>query len=252
MTSDEMIDISEAAAADDRPSRRELQAEQTRNDILDAASKCFAADGYGPTSVKQIADVAHVSVQTIYDSIGRKPDLIRELHRMLDQAQDPAADLVQLAETDDAQTIVRIAAQITRRAIEADGDLVRACHVAVTSDPALRSLGGHDSRTARSVATEIAKRLDELSGLRPTLTLHDASTSIAMLSDRRAALTLLDEHALDLDEIESWIADMIARTVLSSSARLSKHTVKGTASEPTVDLTGHDSPAEATAHTVHP
>jgi AcrR family transcriptional regulator len=51
---------------------RKEQAEQTRTRIVDAAAELFAREGYGPTTVKQIADGAGVAVDTIYAVFGNK------------------------------------------------------------------------------------------------------------------------------------------------------------------------------------
>ena len=51
--------------------RRE-QAEQTRTRIVEAAAVLFDEQGYGPTTIKQIADRANVAVDTIYAIFGNK------------------------------------------------------------------------------------------------------------------------------------------------------------------------------------
>ena len=64
--------------------RRAMQAEQTRHDILAAARRRFATQGYAATSLKDVAADAGVSVQTLYDSIGSKADLVRRLNDLVD------------------------------------------------------------------------------------------------------------------------------------------------------------------------
>src|SRR5205823_3275642 len=63
-----------------------LQAQQTRRDIVDAARRLFAERGYSVTSVKDIAAEAGVSVQTVYDSVGRKPELLVALNDAIDES----------------------------------------------------------------------------------------------------------------------------------------------------------------------
>jgi AcrR family transcriptional regulator len=57
------------------PVRRE-RAEATRRAILEAARELFEALGYDATTVAGIADRAGVSVDTVYTSVGRKPQLV--------------------------------------------------------------------------------------------------------------------------------------------------------------------------------
>ena len=72
------------------PTLRARQAQLTRDEILGAARRLFAEQGYSRTSVRDIAEAAGVSAQTVYDSIGSKqadrgppqrPDRRRGRHR---------------------------------------------------------------------------------------------------------------------------------------------------------------------------
>ncbi|MCE7003869.1 TetR/AcrR family transcriptional regulator [Kibdelosporangium philippinense] len=56
--------------------RRELAASATRNAILDAAEALFAELGYPRTTIAKIAAAAQVSSNTVYQSIGGKPQLV--------------------------------------------------------------------------------------------------------------------------------------------------------------------------------
>ncbi|HEX6165458.1 MAG TPA: TetR/AcrR family transcriptional regulator, partial [Acidimicrobiales bacterium] len=51
--------------------RRE-QAAQTRARILDTAGTLFGAQGYGQTTIRQIAESAGVAVDTVYATFGNK------------------------------------------------------------------------------------------------------------------------------------------------------------------------------------
>ncbi len=56
---------------------RVQRAAQTRSEILKAARDLFSTHGYGATTVTQVAARAGVSVDTLYASVGRKPELMR-------------------------------------------------------------------------------------------------------------------------------------------------------------------------------
>src|SRR5262245_23405607 len=89
-------------------SRRALQAEQTRDDILRAARTRFAANGYAATSLKEIAADVGVSVQTVYDSVGTKPEIVRRLNDLLDTEADVAGIAAQLGTETDPSELVRV------------------------------------------------------------------------------------------------------------------------------------------------
>lgn len=63
-------------------SGRRAAAEQTRIRVLRAARELFTARGYSGTSVADIARAAGVSVDTLYASVGRKPQLLLAVHDM--------------------------------------------------------------------------------------------------------------------------------------------------------------------------
>lgn len=62
---------------------RDVSAASTQRAIVDAATRLFLAEGYTATSIARIAREAGVAVQTIYNSIGAKRDV---LSRVLDFA----------------------------------------------------------------------------------------------------------------------------------------------------------------------
>jgi AcrR family transcriptional regulator len=59
--------------------RRAEQAALTRRAVLEAARGLFVADGYAATTVAGVARRARVAVDTVYATVGRKPDLLREV-----------------------------------------------------------------------------------------------------------------------------------------------------------------------------
>ena len=58
-----------------RSTVRAEKARQTRRSVLTAARTLFVEQGYEGTSVAQVAAAAGVSVDTVYASVGRKPEL---------------------------------------------------------------------------------------------------------------------------------------------------------------------------------
>ena len=63
--------------------RRQIAAEETQRAIVEAAHALFLERGYHATSIGVVAAQAGVAVQTIYNSVGSKRDL---LSRVLDYA----------------------------------------------------------------------------------------------------------------------------------------------------------------------
>ncbi|MGN7150402.1 helix-turn-helix domain-containing protein [Arthrobacter sp. SAFR-179] len=59
--------------------RRQEQAAETRRSIIAAANELFIAQGYGQTTIRQVAERAGVSVETVYGAFGTKASLLRHV-----------------------------------------------------------------------------------------------------------------------------------------------------------------------------
>ncbi len=199
------------------PTRRELQAAETRRLILASARRHFAAEGYARTSLKTIAADVGVSVQTIYDSVGAKPDLVRRLNDLIDEEAQVRELAGTLSTETDPRAVVAVSARVTRRIYERCGDLVRAGLEGARAEPELAEVAEEGGRRHRAGAKRVAARLAELSALAEGVDVTDAAVTLAALSDIRVAFLLADDHGLDAQAIEDWIADRCAEAVLARS-----------------------------------
>jgi AcrR family transcriptional regulator len=91
-------------------SRRRAQARETQRAVLDAARDLFLEQGYGRTTIADVARGAGVSVETVYGAFGNKATL---LHRLWDVTIGG----------DDAEITYHERPEI--RALRADPDLAR-------------------------------------------------------------------------------------------------------------------------------
>jgi AcrR family transcriptional regulator len=198
--------------------RRAIQAEQTRSEILGAARRQFATKGYAATSVKEVAAEAGVSVQTVYDSVGSKADLVRQLNDLIDVEAGIGEIVMTLPTETDPQALVRIQAKITRRIVERCSDIVRAGYDGARAEPDLAHIGDEGGRRHRAGAEAIAARLSDLHALDPAISMDAAATTIAALSDARLALLLIDDHGFDFDAVEAWIGTTTAAALLERAA----------------------------------
>lgn len=194
--------------------RRAIQAEQTRVEILNAARRQFAVNGYAATSVKEIATEAGVSVQTVYDSVGSKAELVRRLNDLIDSEASVSEIAMTIPGTTDALALARIPAMITRRIVERCGDILRACLDGARAEPDLAPVVDEGGRRHRAGARAVTEQLASLGALDAELTTDDATVTIATLADYRVALMLLDDHGYTLDAVEEWIGTTTARAVL--------------------------------------
>src|ERR1051326_94764 len=118
--------------------RRALQAEQTRHDIIAAARRLFAADGYQATTMKAIGEGAGVSVQTVYDSVGSKASLLLALNDELDRVARVRDLAGALGAAESSSEVIAVQARITRAILDNAIDIVRVVTIAAANEPELR------------------------------------------------------------------------------------------------------------------
>jgi AcrR family transcriptional regulator len=191
---------------DKQPSRRERQARQTREEILGAARRLFAERGYARTSVRDVAEAAGVSAQTVYDSVGSKQALVARLNDVIDlEAGIPAIAAAATSSNDPAE-IVAAPARITRSILERSGDIVHALVTGAAAEPELEAVLADGQRRHLQGAETIVGLLEAIDALDPTLDRETAVETLAAISDIRFALVLRESYGWSLDRIEQWIA----------------------------------------------
>ncbi|MEU8304558.1 helix-turn-helix domain-containing protein [Actinomadura sp. NPDC048955] len=62
-----------------RPDKRAERSRRTRGKVVEAARELFVAQGYGATSLQEVADRAGVAVQTVYFVFGNKRALFKDV-----------------------------------------------------------------------------------------------------------------------------------------------------------------------------
>jgi AcrR family transcriptional regulator len=189
------------------PRMRERQAEFTRNEILGAARRLFAERGFTRTSVRDIAQAAGVSTQTVYDSIGSKQAVVARLNDLIDTEAGIAAIVGAVAGSQDAEQVAAVPARITRAILEHCGDIVHALVTGAAAEPELEIVLEEGHRRHVDGARTVVRMLTELGALAPGVDATSACDTLAAVSDFRFALLLRDSYGWSLDRVEAWMAD---------------------------------------------
>ena len=188
------------------PSLRERQAQLTRDEILKAARRLFAERGYTRTSVRDIAEAAAVSAQTVYDSIGTKQALVARLNDLIDAEAGVAAIAGAAARSGEPGEVAAMSAKITRSILEHCGDIVHALVTGAAAEPDLEVALSEGQRRHVGGAARVVGLLREMDALDESVDADAAVQTLAAISDFRVALMLRDNYGWSLDRIESWIA----------------------------------------------
>ncbi|HEX2786072.1 MAG TPA: helix-turn-helix domain-containing protein [Ilumatobacteraceae bacterium] len=189
-----------------RPSLRERQAQLTKDEILKAARRLFAERGYTRTSVRDIAEAAGVSAQTVYDSIGSKQALVARLNDLIDAEAGIAAIAGAAARSGDPVQVAALSAKITRSILEHCGDIVHALVTGAAAEPDLATAITEGHRRHVEGASTVVGLLRQMDALDDSVDAETAVETLAAISDTQFALLLRDSYGWSLDRIESWIA----------------------------------------------
>jgi AcrR family transcriptional regulator len=162
---------------------REASAEATRRTIVSAASQLFFERGYHAAGVDEIAAAAGVAVQTIYNSIGSKRDL---LVRVLDyaasgeRAPTPVGEIgkERVAGIEDPRTLIATVVSVARGNFERTIPVFRVIREAAALEPALADLERDRSRQRLANFRHPIERLAELGALRPEVTVDGGAALV--------------------------------------------------------------------------
>jgi AcrR family transcriptional regulator len=199
---------------------RRGQSAATRQRILDAARDLLIESGYRATTITAVAARAAVNIDTIYDLVGRKPVILRELIEQAISGTDHAVlaedrDYVKAirAEPDPANKLA-IYARAVRTIHQRMAPLFLALRDAASTEPEARAVWHEiDERRAANMHS-LAEDLSAAGGLRGGLTVDEAADVIwtTASSDVYALLTI--QRHWTPERFEHWLADAWRRLLL--------------------------------------
>jgi AcrR family transcriptional regulator len=200
-------------------SRRRAEAEETRARIVDAAGGLFEQRGYAGTSVRDIADVAGVSPETVYSAFGSKATLLsRALDERVEGDGEPRALVDQpwvrdLAVEPDPDRRLALLAEHGVAVIERVAPLLRAVRAAALSEPDIATLLDEVERARQQ---DLARLLDLVMGDRPLRAGVERGEAIAWLTTLggdQVLLDLVERRGWSIDAYRRWMVDTVRRTL---------------------------------------
>ncbi|TFD93892.1 TetR/AcrR family transcriptional regulator [Cryobacterium lactosi] len=190
--------------------RRDLQTMGTRGDIVQAASELMREHGYIGTSIAAIAERGGVAVQTIYNTVGSKVDVLAAvLASAHSDARSSGVSAAELATgiTGARTPVAAVGALATW--ITADNEraapLHRVVNEAAGTDPEIRELEVTMAARSLHAYAEAVGALRAQLGLRPGLSDHEAATSIWALGHPQVFHTLVVGLGWSRDAYTAWL-----------------------------------------------
>ena len=188
--------------------------------IVLAATELFFEHGYHATSIARIAAAAGVAVQTIYNSVGSKSEL---LSRVLDgaaageRAPVPVPTFMrEQAEsaTDPAQIIDQLVA-FWRGALKRTAPVLRVIREAAAVDPDAAALESERAAQRLRNYQTAARLLQARQALRDDLTVDQAAAAIFAVGHPEIYRTLVLEGTWSEREWANWATTTLKTAVLA-------------------------------------
>jgi AcrR family transcriptional regulator len=163
--------------------RKQFAAEETQRVIIEAASRLFLEHGYHATSIGRIASEAGVAVQTIYNAVGSKRDL---LSRVLDfaaageRAPAPVPQFMreQAEREPDPRRIIAQLIEFWRGALPRTAPIFGIIREAAAADPEIAVLERDRSAQRLRNYRQAAQLLADRDALRSGMTIGAAAAAI--------------------------------------------------------------------------
>jgi AcrR family transcriptional regulator len=199
---------------------RDEQARRTRRAIVTAARDLFLAQGYAATTIDGIAEAAHVSRRTVFNSVGGKVALLKLAldwaivgdDEPVAMADRPAVAAIQ-AERDPRQALALWVRTITDAAARI-APVGAVLYAAADGDPEAADLLAESARGRMWGARAFVAHLASLDGLATEVSEQQAADLCWALMDGHLYRLLVGERGWTAAEFERWLSASLAAALL--------------------------------------
>jgi AcrR family transcriptional regulator len=200
--------------------RRRVRSAETRQRVLDAARTLFFERGYRVTTIAAIAAQAEVNVDTVYELVGRKPVILRELIEQAISGTDRAVvaderDYVKaMRATDDPVEKLTIYAQAVRRIQARMAPLHLALRDASSTEPEAEEVWRDISERRAANMRRLVQDLKSTGRLRRDLSVNNAADVVWAMNSAEIYVMLTVDRGWSAQRYERWLADSWCRLLL--------------------------------------
>jgi TetR/AcrR family transcriptional regulator, regulator of autoinduction and epiphytic fitness len=201
--------------------QRKQQAQGTRQQIVDAASRLFSRDGYFGTTIEAIAQDAGVAVPTVYAVFGGKRAI---LSAMIDSAifgTDPPGTPVNerswypgLSAEPDAARLLRRWAEYLCEVNSRVAPVQRVVQSAAASDPEIAEFWQRMKHQRLVGQSAVAELLEQRGALRSNISIERAADVLFVLSDAYLHDSFMVDRSWTSAELAQWLAEAFCSHLL--------------------------------------
>jgi AcrR family transcriptional regulator len=203
-----------------RQSARAMTSQQTRRAIVEAAVSLFVAQGYGATTVDEIAERAGVGRRTVFRSVGGKLAALRVALDWAvtgddeDVALQDRATVRRMAAERDPVRLVAMWAELTTQICARLAPLSRILSAASDREPDLRELRSQGQTQRLAGQHAFARYLNQLGALNPKLTVKTTADELWMFSDPVLFDRLVHDRGWTQTHFQTWLARTVTVNIL--------------------------------------
>lgn len=200
--------------------RRRVHSAGTRQRVLDVARTLFLELGYRATTIGAIAAQAEVNVDTVYELVGRKPIVLRELIEQAISGSDRAvvADERSYVRTmrasDDPVEKLVIYAHAVRRIQARMAPLHVALRDASSTEPEAEEVWRAISERRAANMRMLVQDLKATGKLRRDLSINEAADVVWAMNSAELYVMLTGDRGWSPQRYERWLADSWCRLLL--------------------------------------
>ena len=200
--------------------RQQIAKQETQRTIVEAAARLFATYGYNATSIGRIASEAGVAVQTIYNSVGAKREL---LSRVLDfaaageRAPTPVAEFMRerAERADDPRQILEQLVDFWRDALPRTAPVFRMIREAAAGDADAAQLERVRAAQRLRNYRQPAQLLADKGALRRELTVEQAAATVCAIGHPDTYRTLVIDGDWDIDTWTAWARQALEAALIA-------------------------------------
>lgn len=200
--------------------QRQQSARATRARVLEAAHASFLRRGFGGTTIRQVADDAGVSQETIYKTFGGKAALLKSVYDVTLAGDDEEVPLAARPEAMAARDAATPAAAATAYAELAQlissriDPLLRVLLGARDTDPSLAAFARTTEQERLIGSGFYVRHWDQVGWLRDDITVDEAVDAVWALNSPQPRWLLLD-HGWSEERYTRWLAELIRHAIFA-------------------------------------
>ncbi len=199
--------------------RRQLAADETQRAIVETAGRLFTEHGYHATRIAHIASEAGVAVQTIYNAVGSKRDILSAVLDFAaagERAPTPVPQFMrqQAQREPDPRRILGQLVEFWTGALPRTAPVFRMIREAAATNADAAELERTRATQRLSNYAQAARLLEERGALRNQLTVDQAAAAIFTIGHPETYRALVLDGDWDEEHWSAWAQSMLEAMLL--------------------------------------